>query len=209
MLNQTAKIEQRSEAWFESRRGLATASRFNDVMAAKTTAARQSYIADLAWERITGKVRESYTSKDMERGTELEPMARLRYELMTKNAVEEAEFVKHELLPAGASPDGLIGDDGLLEIKIPRLHNHLYTLRSGKIPPQYKWQVVGQQLITQRSWTDFVSFTDELEGSASLAIVRFERDEDLIERLELGLATFLDEVDETVNFINNYGKDKK
>jgi hypothetical protein len=128
--------------------------------------------------------------------------------MTTGNLVKEAEFVKHELLPAGASPDGLIGQDGLLEVKCPRLHNHLYTLRAGKVPPEYKWQVVGQQMITQRSWTDFVSFTDELSGAASLAIVRFERDEDLIEQLEMGLATFLDEVDDTVEFIRNYGKVK-
>lgn len=189
-------IEQRSEEWYALRRGRATASRFNDVMAAKTTAARQAYIAELAWERLTGKTWESFQSKDMERGTELEPVARLRYMLQTKNRVEEAEFVAHELLPAGASPDGLIQEDGLLEIKIPRLHNHLHTLITGKVPPQYVWQVVGQQYITGRTWTDFVSFTDMLDGKAALAIVRVERDEAMIERLESKLADFLDEVDE-------------
>jgi putative phage-type endonuclease len=199
-------ITQRSDEWFEQRRGLATSSNFDKVMAGKATIARRQYIADIAYERLTGKVRESYQNRDMERGTELENLARLRYEMTTGNLVKEAEFVKHELLPAGASPDGLIGQDGLLEVKCPRLHNHLYTLRAGKVPPEYKWQVVGQQMITQRSWTDFVSFTDELSGAASLAIVRFERDEDLIEQLEMGLATFLDEVDDTVEFIKIMGR---
>lgn len=202
-------IDQRSEEWFEQRRGCATASHFGDVMAAKTTAARQSYIAMLAWERITGKTWESYQSKDMERGTELEPVARLRYMLATRNKVEEAEFVKHELLPAGASPDGLVGEDGLLEIKIPRLHNHLYTLMHGKVPSQYIWQVYGQQLMTGRKWTDFVSFTDQLEGRAALAIIRVERDDAMIERLETKLAEFLDEVDTMVNFLQDYNKEKK
>lgn len=196
-------IEQRSDEWHKLRLGLATASRFSDVMAAKTTAARQSYLAELAYERISGKAWETYQSKDMERGTELEPVARLRYMLQTKNMVKEAEFVKHALLPAGASPDGLIGDDGLLEIKIPRLHNHLFTLQSGKVPSQYIWQIVGQQLMTGRQWTDFVSFTDKLEGRAALAIVRVERDDDMIARLETKLAEFLDEVEELTKFLEN------
>lgn len=197
-------IEQRSDDWFEQRRGLATASRFGDVMASKTTAAYQGYISELAWERVTGMNWVTFTSKDMERGTELEPLARINYELETRNSVEEAEFVKHELLPAGASPDGLIGDDGLLEIKIPRLHNHLYTLRTGKAPAQYAWQIVGQQLMTGRTWTHFVSFTDMLEGPARLAIVEVKRDEDRIKKLEERLCEFLDEVDETVKLIKEY-----
>lgn len=200
-------IQQRSDEWFEERRGVPTSSRFGDVMAAKTTAAYLSYRADLAWERVTGKVRESYQSKDMERGTQLEPLARLEYTLSTRNVVDEAEFIKHPLLAVGASPDGLINDDGLLEVKIPRWHNHLYTLQTGKVPPQYKWQVVGQQACTGRQWTDFVSYSDEIEGAASLAIVRVERDEDDIKKLEDRLATFLDEVDELVTFITNYGKE--
>lgn len=183
---------------FEARRGLVTASRFSDVMAAKTTAARQAYIAELAWERITGKTWETYKSKDMERGQELESVARLRYMLQTKNRVDDADFVKHPILPAGATPDGLIQEDGILEVKVPRLHNHLHTLITGKIPSQYTWQLVGQQLMTGRQWTDFVSFTDMLDGKAALAIVRFERDESLIERLESKLAEFCDEVDEMV-----------
>jgi len=188
-------IDQRSDGWFEMRRGLATASRFSDVMAGKTTAARQAYIAELTYERITGKTWESYSNKDMERGTELEAVARLRYMLHTKQMVAEAEFVKHELLPAGASPDGLIGDDGLVEIKCPRLHNHLYTLTADKVPRQYLWQIYGQQLMTGRKWTDFVSYTDKLEGKAGLAIVRVERDDDKIKELEDGLAQFCDEVE--------------
>lgn len=183
---------------FESRRGLATSSRFSDVMAAKTTAARQAYIAELAWERITGKTWETFKSKDMERGNELESVARLRYMLQTKSRVEEADFVRHPVLPVGSTPDGLISEDGLLEIKVPKLHNHLYTLINNKVPSQYTWQLVGQQLMTGRRWTDFVSYTDQLEGKACIAIVRFERDEALIERLESKLAEFCDEVEELV-----------
>lgn len=193
-------ILQRSEEWYAQRLGLPTASRFADVMGTR----RKAYAAELALERITGRARETYTSKEMQRGTDLEPLARLRYMLATKNKVEEAEFMKHAVLEVGASPDGLIGDDGLLEIKIPLFHNHIETLRTGNVPAQYRWQVVGQQACTGRQWTDFVSFSDEIEGKAALAIVRVARDEALIERLENSLALFLDEIEDIIKFLKEY-----
>jgi len=198
---------QGSMEWLMERAGRATASEFDKVMSGKQTIGRKEYLWRLALERIHGKPFESYKNKDMERGNELEALARLRYQLVTRHTVTESPFVPHPELMAGASPDGLIGDDGLVEFKCPRRHNHGYTLWSKAVPKDYIWQLVGQQYITGRQWTDFVSFSDEFPSNAAFAIVRFERDEDLIDQLKVGLETFLREVDEVVQFITNYGKE--
>lgn len=197
--------EQGSEGWKLERLGLATASNFDKVMMGKTTAGYQGYLTQLAMERIFKRPVEMFKSKAMERGNDLEPTARMRYMLYIKQPVEEATFVKHKTLMAGASPDGYVNDDGLVEIKAPMAHNHLYTLKHGKVPLTYKWQVVGQQWITGRKWTDFVSFSDEFPSNAALSIIHVERDESDIETLEARVRVFLDEVDATVDFITNYG----
>lgn len=196
--------EQGTDEWKQERLGLATASNFDKLMMSKTTAGYQGYVTQLTLERIFGKPIETFKNRAMERGNELEPLARLRYALASKNQVVESPFVRHESIAAGASPDGLIGDDGLVEIKCPLAHNHYYTLQTGKVPKQYEWQVIGQQWITGRQWTDFVSFSDEFPANAALAIVRVERDEILIRLLEDKVKAFLADVDTAVDFIRNY-----
>lgn len=204
---------QGTQDWLDERAGYATASNFDKVMMAKTTAGYQGYVAQVALEQVFGKALDTFSftffkSKAMERGNELEPTARLLYGMRIKTPIEEAPFVKHKTLKAGASPDGYINDDGLVEIKCPLAHNHLFALNYKKVPSQYEWQVVGQQWITGRLWTDFVSYSDEFPSNASFAIVHVERDEEKIRTLENKVKVFLEDVDKAVEFIQNYGKDK-
>jgi predicted phage-related endonuclease len=161
-------------------------------------------MADLLVERITQKPKDSFTSEAMSFGTDNEPVARLEYELDTGNTVVEAFFEKHPTLRAGASPDGYVGDDGLIEIKVPNLYTHLETLKRQDIPTQYVAQVQGQMWITGRKWCDFVSYTPYLENRAQLFIKRIDRDEAYIKNLEAEVAKFLSEVDAEVKFITNY-----
>lgn len=196
---------QGSEEWLAERAGKATASNFDKIMMAPTTAGYQGYLTQLVLERIYGRPVETFKNKTMERGNELEPLARLRYALATRQPVIESPFVQHSSLAAGASPDGLVGKDGLVEFKCPLANNHYYTLKTGKVPRQYEHQVLGQMWITGRKWVDFVSFSDEFPANAALTIIRVERDDKLVELLESRVTKFLNEVAEAVKFIENYG----
>lgn len=201
-------VEQNSDEWFAARLGRATASRFYDVMTTIRSgepAARKNYRAELAAERLTGARQDSFTSSAMIWGTETEPLARLRYSLATGNEVEECGFFAHETIMAGASPDGLIGTDGLLEIKCPNSATHIATLRKQDVPYQYYWQVMGQIWITGRDWCDFVSFDPRMPPNAQLFIKRVFRDEERISDLESTVKDFLESVELEVNFIRNYG----
>lgn len=199
--------EQGSDAWHVARLGMATASRFTDVLA-KTrsgySTSRKNYAVELALEQITGNRQEFFKTTAVLWGTETEPVARLEYELITGNEVEETGFWKHDILPIGASPDGLVNKDGLLEIKCPNSATHLETLISGKVPRQYIAQVQGQLLITERNWADFVSYDPRMPENAKIKIIRVERDEAYIRELIYELEEFVKEVDEQVQFIKDY-----
>lgn len=197
-------ITQGSDEWLALRAGKVTASNADKVMMAKTTAGYQGYLTQLSLERIFGRPVETFKSKAMERGTELEDTARMRYMLETRNNVDEAFFVPHPDIMAGASPDGYVGTEGLVEFKCPLAHNHYHVLKNGTVPNTYKWQVAMQQWITGRQWTDFVSFSDEFPPNAALAIIRVERDEEMIADLEDKVVRFLEEVERTVQFIQEY-----
>jgi putative phage-type endonuclease len=200
---------QRSPEWFAQRWGLATASKFNDVLA-KTksgySASRKNYMAQLLIERLTPPPTEDngWKSEAMSFGIDNEPVARLAYELETGNTVVEAFFEKHKTLQAGASPDGYVNDDGLVEIKVPNLATHLDTLRNQEVPTQYIAQVQGQLWITGREWCDFVSYTPYLENDAQLFIKRVKRDTKFISNLTQELKLFLKELDQQVKFVENY-----
>lgn len=151
---------QGSEEWLASRSGIATASCFADVMAvikSGEAASRRNYRAKLVVERLTGKPVKGFVTKAMEQGTEREPLARVAYEAETGNSVSEVGLCRHDTLECGASPDGLIGDKGGLEIKCPELATHLEYLRLKTVPAEYFWQVQGGLWITGREWWDFVS----------------------------------------------------
>jgi hypothetical protein len=187
-------------AWFAVRCGRATASCFADVLATIKTgeaAARRNYKAQLVCERLTGIVAESYTNAAMAWGTEQEPAARAAYEAMTGNLVEQVAFVPHTELMAGASPDGLIDDDGGLEIKCPNSAQHIDALLKG-MPPEHIPQIQGCMWLTGRKWWDFVSFDPRLRGKLQLHIQRIERDDIYIAKLALAVGVFLGEVDDLV-----------
>lgn len=203
------QAEQRTPEWYAARLGRATASRFTDVMAtirSGEAAQRRNYRAELLVERLTGQANDMYTSPAMQWGTDNEPLARLQYELETGNEVVETGFWQHDTLMAGASPDGLISETGLIEIKCPNTATHIETLKKREVPKQYVAQVQGQMWITGRTWCDFVSFDPRLPENTQLIIVRVERDEKYIKELADQVELFLQEVDNEIKFLESYGK---
>ena len=192
-------MEQRSEEWFAARLGKVTASRVADVMAKTRSgygASRKNYMMELLCERLTGAKQDSFCSAAMQRGTELEPVARSAYEIDTGNMVEECGFVIHPGVPMfGASPDGLVGGDGLLEIKCPNTAQHVEFLRTGVPDTRYQWQMLAQMACTDRQWCDFVSYDDRLPEPLAYRCVRFERDETRITEMTNEIRQFLSELD--------------
>lgn len=207
MLAELIVVDQGTEEWHEARLGRATASRFKDVMTKikyGEAATRKNYKYELVAERLTGRHEETYSSSAMDWGTENEPVARLRYELTTGNDAEECGFFAHPDIEAGASPDGLIGEDGLLEIKCPNTATHIETLRKREVPKQYYWQIQGQLWMTNRKWCDFVSFDPRLPENAQFFVKRVERNDEDIKELESEVRAFLDEVELEVNFVKTF-----
>jgi putative phage-type endonuclease len=198
---------QRTPEWYAARLGRATASKFSDVMA-KTrsgySATRSNYRAELVAEILTGQQADQFTTAAMQWGIDNEPVARLQYELLTGNEVTETGFWLHDDLEAGASPDGFIGADGLIEIKCPNTATHLDTLVRRKIPRQYEAQVQGQMWVTGRQWCDFVSYDPRLPDNAQIFIVRIPRDALFIEELEAEVRGFTEEVKDLVEFVRNF-----
>ena len=196
-------MEQRTEEWFAQRIGKVTASRVADVMAtikSGEAATRKNYRMQLVCERLTGKKEESFTNSHIERGIELEPIARSMYEMKNGVFVTEIAFVEHATIPmSGCSPDGLVGEDGLIEIKCPTAGNHVETLTSNKAPSKYMPQMQWQMACTGRKWVDFVSYCAELPEHLQLCIIRVNRDDEYITSMEKEVTEFLGEVTETVN----------
>ena len=188
-------MEQRTEEWFEARMGCVTASRTADVMAKTKSghaASRANYMAELICERLTGERQGGFSSAAMQWGTETEPQARMAYEIITGATVVETGFVLHpEIAGFGASPDGLIGDDGLIEIKCPNTATHIDTLLADKVPTKYIIQMHVQMLCTGRAWCDFVSFDPRLPIDLHMFIKRVERDNKLAEEIVTEVQSFL------------------
>ena len=195
-------IEQGTEEWFAIRCGKVTASRIADIIATTKSgysASRANYEAQLICEILTGKPAESFTNAAMQWGTETEPLARAQYELKTGNMVNQVGFVVHPIIEqAGASPDGLIGEDGCIEIKCPNTSTHLDTLLSQKVPSKYITQMTWQMVCTGRKWCDFVSYDPRLPENLQLFIERIELDEDYAKKLQNEVVMFLVEVNEKV-----------
>lgn len=199
--------DQRTDIWFEARLGKATASKFKDIMStvkSGESAGRKNYRAQLVAERLTRTKEENYTSKEMQHGIDYEDAAKLAYWIHTKQEIEDCGFFAHDTLQAGASPDGLIGDKGICEIKCPNTATHIETLKSPKLPTQYYWQVMGQMWITGREWCDFVSFDPRMPANSRLFVLRVNRDDEAIDRLEKEITKFLLEVDSDERFIKNF-----
>lgn len=201
-------IQQNTPEWFEARLGKATASRFNDATAflksGAEAAARANYRAELVVERLTHESPNGFTSGPMQWGIDNEPLARVTFQLRSGLEVAECGFIEHPTLAAGASPDGLIGDDAILELKCPNTATHITTLQTKKLPNQYKAQVQGQLWITKRQRAYFASFDPRLPEEARMVIVVVERDDAYIEQAEADVREFLGEVDQAEQFLRGY-----
>jgi putative phage-type endonuclease len=192
-------MDQGSEEWFTIRIGKVTASRVADVIAKTKTgysATRDNYMAQLVCERLTGQKGESFSNAAMQHGTDTEPLARAAYEAFQDILVDEVGFVPHpSIIMAGASPDGLVGDDGLLEIKCPNTATHIETLLSQSVPGKYNTQMQFQMACTGRKWCDFVSFDNRLPDELQLFVKRVPRDNEFIKQMEDEVVKFLNELD--------------
>jgi putative phage-type endonuclease len=193
-------ISQYTEKWVKLRRGRATTSKFAVIMAnfGKSFGnPAHEYAMRIALEYVTGQTLDEYTSPDMERGTELEPYARERYEEETMSEVYNGGF--YELGFMGASPDGLVGDDGLIEIKCPKWNTHFKQLVKGGYNSSYRWQIQGQLYVTGRKWCDFISYNDEFPESKQVHIFRVHPDQGDFEMIGSRLLDF-------ENLVNEYKK---
>ena len=195
-------FEQGSPEWFAARAGKVTASRVADVLSKVKTgesASRKNLRTELVIERLTGAKTEGFSNAAMEWGVETEPMARAAYEVATGNLVDQIAFVDHPIIENfGCSPDGLVGDNGLVEIKCPNSATHLEYLEADKPPNKYITQMQAQMACTNREWCDFVSFDPRLPDGLQLLIVRVNRDDKFIALMEDEVMSFLTEVD---NFV--------
>ena len=200
------KVEQGTPEWFAARLGNVTASRVADVIA-KTksgySASRENYMAQLICERMTNTVAESYTNAAMQWGTETEPLARAAYESITDVLVDEVGYVQHPRIErAGASPDGLVGLFGLLEIKCPNTATHIDTLITEQVPTKYITQMQWQMVCTGRAWCDFVSFDPRLPNGLQVFVRRVEFDTEYAATLEIEVVKFLAELDTKISKLN-------
>ena len=199
-------IEQGTPEWFAARLGNVTASRVADVIA-KTksgySASRENYMAQLICERMTNTVAESYSNAAMQWGTETEPFARAAYESYADVLVDQVGYVPHPSIErAGASPDGLVGADGLLEIKCPNTATHIDTLLNNQVPTKYFTQMQWQMACTRRAWCDFVSFDPRLPNGLQLFVKRVEYDTEYAEMLASEVFDFLQELDAKIFKLN-------
>ena len=193
---------QGSNEWFSARLGKATASKITDILSKGKdgeSITRRNYRMMLVCERLTGLKADGYTNTHMERGTLLEPLARASYEVIKDLLVDEIGFVPHPTIEmSGASPDGLVSTEGLIEIKCPTAGNHIETVLSGKAPSKYFSQMQWQMACTGRAWCDFVSYCPDVGADLELFVVRVMRDDEYIVATEKAVIAFLDEVTETL-----------
>jgi putative phage-type endonuclease len=192
-------VEQGTPEWQALRVGKLTASRVADMLATVKTGesmSRKNLRADLIAERLTGSKTDSYSNSAMNWGVETEPQARSAYEVFSYNFVDQVAFVDHPTIANfGCSPDGLVGDDGLIEIKCPNTSTHLEYIETRKPPSKYMTQMMSQMAVTGRKWCDWVSFDPRLPDGLKLLVVRIERDDEMIAKIEAEAINFLTEVD--------------
>ena len=192
--------EQGTAEWLKERCGKVTASRIADMMAKTKTgwgASRANYMAQLLVERLTGEPAETYSNAAMQWGLDTEPQARAAYSFITDHTVEEVGFIDHPaIIMSGASPDGLIGQEGMVEIKCPNTATHIETLLGAPIADKYIKQMQWQMACAGRKWCDFVSFDPRLPVELHIKIQRVQRDDAMIAEMETETIAFLKELDE-------------
>lgn len=195
-------MEQGSQEWLEARCASLGASQIADALAKTKSgwgAGRKNMIAQMVVERLTGQPTESYINAAMQRGIDLEGKARDYYQFLTDSTVEQVGLVKHPTIDnSHASPDGLIGDEGLVEIKCPNSATHLEYLTSETLPQKYHLQMQWQMACADRKWCDFFSYDDRFPPPLDYVLFRVERDDEVVAQLEKDVAMFLAEVDKKV-----------
>jgi len=187
-------IEQGTPEWFQLRMGKPTASNFSKVLAKGEGKTRAAYMMQLIAEILTGEREESYTNDAMKWGTECEPQARSMYEFQHDSIAEQVAFITNKI--AGYSPDGLVNDNGLIEIKCPKTVTHIETVLSDKVPTTHAAQIQGGLWIAEREWLDFISFDPRIKSDKSFFSKRVYRDEKYIQNLESEIIRFNDEMNE-------------
>lgn len=198
--------EQGSDEWLQQRVGMVTASRISDMLAkgkgGAPSRSRENYKAELVAELLTGKrAEQEFTTKEIEWGNEQEAVAVAQYGFMHDAKPVECGFIQHPNIErAGASPDRLIGDDGLIELKCPKTATHIDTMlsKTQTIPKGYRDQMHFQMACTGRQWCDYVSFDPRLPAKFQLWVQRVERDDDYIAEMNEAVEVFLAEIDDTI-----------
>lgn len=201
------EVEQGSQEWLQSRLGKITASRAKDLMATVRygeAAGYRNYKTELAVERITGKRAERYVTKQMEYGTETEGVAATMYQLQTGNIATVCGAFEIDGSNVLASPDRLVGDDGLIEIKNREISNHVESMLSDKVPDEYYKQIQFQLWVTNRQWCDYVSYGDEMPENAQLFIKRIERDEEVINEIIERVEQIEDDITKLIEAVQAY-----
>lgn len=199
----TGLAEQGTDAWKIEKLGHVSAGSVSDILAkgkGGESKMRESYKWRIISERLTNLVQDSFSNEAMAWGVETEAEARMTYELMYGVTVEQTGFVKHPTLQwVGASPDGMIGTDGLIEIKCPHTKTHLQTIRAGEAPKVYMPQMQMQMWTMNRKWCDFVSYDPRLPHNLQFFCKRVERDDEYISNMEKEVLLFLEEVEVIIN----------
>lgn len=197
-------IDQGSEAWFDARGGRVTGTRFKALMSGESTQGYKDLIGDIVCEIITGRMEETYQNAIMEHGIETEPIARVEYETLFDVEIEQSGFIipnednkYHEWI--GISPDGLM-EEGLLEIKCPKMKTHLRYITAGKLPAEYKYQVQGQLFVTGLLYCDFMSFVEGMKPF----IIRVYPDKEIFKQFEERLDKLIERVKEELETYKKY-----
>jgi len=196
--------DQNSPEWYECRRGLPTASKFATILAKGKggqgdSVTRRKYLHQLAGEIITGKPMDTYSNHHMERGKEMEAEARSLYAFMKDADPETVGFIRNG--PKGCSPDSLVGDNGMLEIKTKLPDILIDVLFKNEVPTEHRAQIQGALWVAEREWLDFVAYWPDLP----LFVKRVHRDEDYIRNLAAAVDQFNEELTLVVERIRRYG----
>lgn len=206
-------MEQRSSEWHAARLGKLTASRIADATARTKSgwgASRANLMAELVCERLTGTAAERFVNGAMQHGIDTEPEARAAYEFELGVTVQEVGFIDHPAIDmAGASPDGFVNSDGLLEIKCPQSAQHIETLLTKQVPEKYIKQMQWQMACTGRAWCDYCTHDPKMPPELQTWILRVLRDDKMIAELEKEARLFLAELDEKVNALRSIGRMEK
>lgn len=197
-------VQQGSTSWLAIRAGIPTASNFDRILTpkGKPSAQAEKYMHKLLAEKLMGHPAIEFSGPWLERGKELEGDARAYYESMRDLDTERVGFITNDAKTIGASPDSLVGDDGLLELKVPAEHTHVAYMLTRSVDAEYYPQVQGQLWVTERKWLDIMSYHPEMPP----AIIRVERDEKYIAILSAAVEAFSAQLERSVVYLREAGK---